>query len=63
LSEDKLAEVVVFSLGDHGIQHGPKVFLISTEAKFDDEDLCLSHTKVVQCLRDELDTHTERVCK
>jgi hypothetical protein len=63
LSADKLPEVVLLSLGGHGMQNGPKVFLIPTEAKFDDEDQCLSHTKVLKCLRDELDAHVERAYK
>jgi hypothetical protein len=62
LPADKLPEVVVVVASGHGMQHDSNVFLIPAKAKCDDKDQCLSHTKVLKCLREILDKRARDAC-
>ena len=59
LPVDELPDVVMVVAAGHGMQHDSNVFLIPAKAKCDDkldlEEKCLSHTRVLEYLREILD--------
>jgi hypothetical protein len=66
LPADELPDVVMVVAAGHGMQHDSNVFLIPAKAKFDDKNLeekCLSHTKVLEYLREILDKHARENVK
>ena len=66
LPVDELPDVVMVVAAGHGMQHDSNVFLVPAKAKCDDkmdlEGKCLSHTRVLQYLREILDKRARDAC-